>query len=304
MGVQRRDRVVHDQHVGALVDGAGQSHSRLLPARKVDALLADLSCVARRHDRQVGLELAGHDGLHVLLLVEVSAEEDVFAQLAVLDPGLLLAEAGRAVHADGALGAEVGGEERVFEVAHFALLDGALVVADLFDRLLRHEDQLANHGVEEGALAGASRADDDREGALLDLDVEVFQADDLLEIAVLERDGRLVLGVARHLEDRLANAAHVLRRLLVLLFLDLLANLVFFSLVELGGDAVGEVALDGEGVGVVSGDLVALDEAFLALRCAVELPELLHALHHAEVLAVEVLCVVNSVADTSQHDLG
>ena len=89
MGVHRAQRVIQQVNVLVGIDGASQANALLLPARQIDALLADLGRVAARHDVEVDDQGAGVDDLGVELVVVVAAEEDVLARRLVLDPGLL-----------------------------------------------------------------------------------------------------------------------------------------------------------------------------------------------------------------------
>lgn len=95
--VKSRDWVVHNEHIRAVVDGPSKSKSCFLATRKVDAFLTDFSLITSWHDCKIWLELAGQDGLNVLFLVKLCAKEDVVAELAVLDPSLLLTVASSAM---------------------------------------------------------------------------------------------------------------------------------------------------------------------------------------------------------------
>ena len=183
MSIESRNRVIHDEDVRASINSASQSDSSFLAAREIDAFFTNLSFVACRHDSQVRLQLASGHCFDVLALFISRAEEDIVAEFAVLNPGLLLAVAGGAMDRDRALLSQIGCQEGIFNVPLLTVFDGACLVADFFNCLLREVDKLANHRVEKRTLAGAGRADDHSEGTLLHLDVEVLEADHLLKSA-------------------------------------------------------------------------------------------------------------------------
>ena len=98
--VDGTQRVVEHVDIGVGEDGARQADALLLSARQVDALLADLGAIARRHDGQVGAERARGQHLLVEMRVESRAEHDVVLDRLVLDPGELRHVRHRSVHVD------------------------------------------------------------------------------------------------------------------------------------------------------------------------------------------------------------
>lgn len=304
MGVKRRDRIIHKQHVGSRINSARQRDSCLLATGQVDAFLANFSIVTGRHNLEIRLQLACHDGLHVPALFKFLAEKYIFAELAVLNPWLLLTETCRAVNGDGALAGKVDIAEFVLESALLTVLDTTCVVTNLFASRVRHVNELANHTIQKSSLACARRTNNDSKRALLNIDIEVLKANNLVKGAVLQGNLRLFSLAAAHIEAGLADLSHAFRFLLILFLLDLLTNLVLVSLVEFRRHSVGEVALDLERIFVIVRFLLTVNEACLSLGSGVELKELLHTLHQAEVLAVEVLTVVDPTLNATKHDLG
>ena len=153
-------------------------------------------------------------------------------------------------------------------------------------------------------VACARRTNNDSKRALLNIDIEVLKANNLVKGAVLQGNLRLFSLATAHIEAGLADLSHAFRFLLILFLLDLLTNLVLVSLVEFRRHSVGEVALDLERIFFIVRFLLTVNEACLSLGSSVELKELLHTLHQAEVLAVEVLTVVDPTLNATKHDLG
>ncbi len=166
-------------------------------------------------------------------------------------------------------------------------------------------NQFSNDTIKECRFACASLTNNDYKVALLHLDVEVLQAQDLVQCALFQGDLDVVVFylLGCHVEKSLAYLAHAFGLVLVGLVLDLFLDLIFVGLVEFGRDTPGEVALDldGEVVSLALTCLFLLNETFLALGRAVKSPQLFHTFHHAEVLAVKMLTLANSVLDALKH---
>lgn len=87
--VDGRQRVVQQLHIGAGVGGPSQREPSLLPARQVDAALAQLRGVARGEELEVVGQGAGVDHSGVALGVLVPSKQDVLLHGAGHDPGHL-----------------------------------------------------------------------------------------------------------------------------------------------------------------------------------------------------------------------
>jgi len=153
VGVEGGNGVIHNEDVRTLVDGPCERDPCLLTSREVDAFFADLCRVAGRHYGNVGLQLARCDRLYIPELVKLASEEDVFANLPILDPGLLFAVASLAARRDGTGPSEVHREETLLQVAHLSIFDWALIVAHFLDYARREVNHLANHRVQERGLS-------------------------------------------------------------------------------------------------------------------------------------------------------
>lgn len=125
MRVKRRDWVIHDENIRALVNSTSKCNSSLLTTREIDTLLTNLSLVTSWHDSKIRLKLAGHHGLDVLPLIEIRAEKNVLAKLAILNPSLLFAEACGAIGGDGAVTSQVSMKKSVLKVVHLTVRDEA-----------------------------------------------------------------------------------------------------------------------------------------------------------------------------------
>lgn len=105
-GIDSRKGIVHQVHVTVLVGGAGKGQAGSLATTQVDPIAADLGRVAAWQLVQVGLKGARlndlvialflscktykfHYYIFIIIYVECFSKEDVVAERAVDDPGLL-----------------------------------------------------------------------------------------------------------------------------------------------------------------------------------------------------------------------
>ena len=106
--VHRAQRVVHQVNISRGVHGARDGDALLLPAGEGHASFADDGAVAAREDLEVRLELRRLDAARVLRGVVGLAEQNVLADGAVQDPGLLRDV--RHAAGDGEVAGDVGHE--------------------------------------------------------------------------------------------------------------------------------------------------------------------------------------------------
>ena len=124
------------------------------------------------------LELTSSDSLDIPAILKVRPKDNVVSEFAILDPMLALDVSRRPIDLNGAISFLVLlRQQRVFE--SFLLIRGKLTlfVSNEIDLLVRDVDHLADHRVQQTTFARADSSNDDNEFALLDLQVNVLQAD-------------------------------------------------------------------------------------------------------------------------------
>ena len=278
--IQGGDRVVHDKDVWSLVDRSGQGEPGFLPAGQVDTFLANLCHVSCRHDLEIWLQLAGKDRLYISPFVKVAAKQHVVAQLAVLDPRLLLVKSSRSVDGDGASAGEVRVQQGVLEGPHLQVLNRSAIIANKLHLLLGDVDHLTNHSVKQAGLARSHLADNYCERALLDLNVQVLETRYLIHSAVVQRymDVSMHVLLVTEIVPAFADAAHVLGLLIVVLLPQLLPDLVLISAVKLRSDSPAEVSHHLDCILTPLFSLYSLYQACLTFGRTVKLPQLFHTL--------------------------
>ena len=100
--VHRRQRVVQQHNVRVGITAARQRNARLLPARHVDAVVANFRVFAAQQ-HQITLHLSRGDHTREPRRVERRAHQDVVAYRVVDNPRLLLRQSKRPTHTHGAL---------------------------------------------------------------------------------------------------------------------------------------------------------------------------------------------------------
>ncbi len=154
LGVHRRGGLVQHQDRRIFEDGAGDGQALLLPARELDAALADHGVIAfgQLQDELMGVgDLGGLD--HLGLAGVGAAEQDVFADGAMEEEHVL--------QHDGHLGAQALG----LQVAHVMAVDGDAALGDVIEA----RDQAG-----QGGFAHARGADQGHHRVGGDIQVDVL----------------------------------------------------------------------------------------------------------------------------------
>ena len=160
---------------------------------------------------------------------------------------------------------------------------------------------LANHRVEQAGLSTANFTNNDYELSFLDLKVNVFDVQDVVETARCDWNVVYFVATRHNLLHPLSNSGLSLLLLLLVLLLRLLLQFVLLLLIQ-QSDAPAEATLDVKHVlGGVFFLRLLLDEAFLNFGRKVETIETNHGFFDPEVLAVQALDLVDATLDSAHH---
>ena len=124
------------------------------------------------------LELTSSDSLDIPAILKVRPKDNVVSEFTILDPVLALDVSRRPIDLNGAISCLVLlRQQRGFE--SFLLIRGklTLLVSNEIDFLVGNVNHLTDHRVQQTGFTRADSSDDDNEFALLDLQVDVLQAD-------------------------------------------------------------------------------------------------------------------------------